>query len=72
MENIFGGKKLISSRGTNSISSILTVYANKILLLQNLPLPPLAIKLLPLANSSILELIIWLKKYNSDVISTLI
>lgn len=45
---------------TNPISSVPTIYADKILFLKSLPLPPLALNLLPLASSSKLELIMWL------------
>lgn len=65
MENIFAKKSYfqnIWSRETNSIRSISTIYADKILLLRSLHLPPLAVKLLPLASNSILELVMWLLK----------
>lgn len=61
-ENIWE-EKLFSKhleQETNPISSVPTIYADKILFLKSLQLPPLALNLLPLASSSKLELIMWL------------
>lgn len=65
MENTFGEKKLFSKHlewGTESIGCILTTYADKILLLRSFHFPPLPIKFLSLASSSMCELLLWLKK----------